>query len=147
MRCGTRLTSTWMVAGEIGELSWGTERSCSWLLHILHGLPAACDEGQRLVLSTWSLAGLTGEALVAAGPPITGLSLRVAVLQLLQSWGCGADLFSFTESGSHTQAHKAVGTSTLLCGSAFNICNVHLPTVQGTGANIKIFWHCAATIC
>ena len=46
MRCGTRLTSTWMVAGEIGELSWGTGRSCSWLLHILHGLPVACAGGQ-----------------------------------------------------------------------------------------------------
>ena len=79
-------------------------------------------------MSTWTLAGLQGEALTAAGPPVTGLGLRVAVLQLLQSWGCGADLFS-------SALHNWGPIGKALLGPVPS--DVPLPTVQGSGADAR----------
>lgn len=57
MRCGTRSMSTWMVAGVIGELSWGLEglaRDCCRSLMVSLQLV----RGAR-IMRTWTPQRLT----------------------------------------------------------------------------------------
>ena len=128
MRCGTRSTSTWMVAGATGELSWeweGRARVCC--RSFFASLQLAV--GAR-VRSSRTPAGLTAEALGAAGPPITGLSLQVAILQLLQA----GDVVLTSSALPYNWG--LIGKPSTAIG-ALKVCNVPLPTVQGSVANTR----------